>query len=651
MAFDLSSATPVEAKPAAGGFDLESATPADAGNDFVGRRTGAPPQKIEQAMPKSLLQRSLPQGIEGEKGVLQSGLNMAIGAITAPVAGMVGVADVAKNLLQGKDFDTAMGAGADISQKIQQKAGSLVPQNQTAQNINQAVAKPLEMAKGVMGEGARYTGEAFGMGPKGQAAMQSAGEALPEVAATLFGGGSAMKAAKAAGAIKPQLTLTQRNIQKAVADGYTPMPVDINPTMRNKVGTVIANPDALADSIAVKNAKNTTRLAKEDLGLAPTQDLSHTTVNALKKQADKHYTAIQELTDIQMAPDQALRDSLGSIDKPTRGAADAKAAQPEYYRNNKLEQIRAEIVNPAAEWTPAGVLEHISNLRADATKLFNKSSPSLKDHASAKAMRGAADSLEDFLSRKLQDSYHVGGEATAAVPRPQNVLGGQPSTKIGGPAQQSPAMPIPAGAPTGMPQMPPKHGGDLKFVDNTRRKALIDNWEKARTLRAKIHNIEESTNLKTEHVDPAKLSKLRAQGMKLTGGLEKIADAHETMGDVVKSVATGDKLRAGDTAVGNAVVKALRGTAGAITGAGAGAAAGSTFGPAGAAVGGLAGLVTPLAARKIMSAGVAKPSVSLSKQVGAMDKKKAAALAAASASRTNSPLPPPMAPKDRLTLE
>jgi hypothetical protein len=200
--------------------------------------------------------------------------------------------------------------------------------------------------------------------------------------------------------------------------------------------------------------------------------------------------------------------------------------------------------------------------------------------------------------------------------------------------------------------MPPKFGGTLNYVDNTGRKALVENWQKAREQLAKIHNIEESVNLKTEHVDPAKLSKLRAQGSKLSGGLEKVADAHETMGDVVKSVAKGDKLRAGDTAVGNAVVKALRGAAGAVTGAGAGAAAGSTFGPVGAAAGGLAGLVTPLAARKIMSSGVAKPRVPLSTQAANIDPRTAAAVAAAAAGRTSSPLPPPMQPaKDRLTLE
>jgi len=199
-----------------------------------------------------------------------------------------------------------------------------------------------------------------------------------------------------------------------------------------------------------------------------------------------------------------------------------------------------------------------------------------------------------------------------------------------------------------MGQMPTKEGGLLKEKSNAARKTLIDDWKAARQTLAKVHNIEESTNLQTGHVDPAKLKKLRDAGAPLSGNLSKIVDAHEAMGDVVKSVEKGNKsaLRASDSSIGQAVLKAGHSMAAAALGAGAGGAVG---GPMGALAGGGAGLVIPLAARKVMASKLYQqymgaPSPTVLQQLKQIDPalaaKAAAATAAATLGRNNTNLPP-----------
>jgi len=147
-------------------------------------------------------------------------------------------------------------------------------------------------------------------------------------------------------------------------------------------------------------------------------------------------------------------------------------------------------------------------------------------------------------------------------------------------------------------------------------------YREARTVLAKIHDIEDSTNFQTGHLDPAKLAR-NAEGDALTGPLADIVQGHKAMGHVVRGVegrTANTGLRAGDASVGHALLHA----AGEAT-------------------------VVPLAIRHLMARDLyakfmSDPSVTTLQQLKAIDPKlamkAAAAVAGASVGSQNSDLPP-----------
>ena len=594
-------------------------------------------------------------------GLGQYGLKSLIGAVAAPVAGIIGAGDVAKNILQGKSFDESVSAGADVSKGIQgaaEKVGNLVPQNTQAKNIASNVGSVMEDARTKMSQGAQYANKAFGS-PVSNEAAGAMGEVSPDVISTLLGAKPMLEAGRAVSAVKPRpLTQPQDAIVRAKANGYAASPQEAHPTMTNKVMTTVANADKLNDEIAKGNAENTTRLVKEDLGLHPDQFLNEATLAPLKAEAEKKYAAIQAIKNVDLTPDAKLVADLGPAGHPN---ADVIATQPEYYRTPGYQAIKAEILSPAQPWTTTTVMKHIAELRNDANKLAKKAGVSRAEERDAQAMKNVANSMEDFLERKLTQDVYTGGEATAARPGPQGILPGKPpAPQLAGRTAVAPYSdvgrtqipPAPGAAPGGpipMGQNVPKSGGVMSHADNAGRARLIADWQQARQKLAKIHDVEDSANLETGHVDPAKLKRIEDNGGKLTGRLADIVQAHKAMPHVVKSIEKGSQasLRAGDNAVGGAVVKAAH----TLTGAGLGASAGGAFGPVGAAAGAGIGLATPLITRKLMASGLyqkymAHPSPAILDQIRAIDPKTAAALTAASASRTTTPLPAPMeAPK------
>ena len=156
---------------------------------------------------------------------------------------------------------------------------------------------------------------------------------------------------------------------------------------------------------------------------------------------------------------------------------------------------------------------------------------------------------------------------------------------------------------------------------------LIAKYREARTQLAKIHNIRETTNLETGHLDPAKLKRLADNGTPLSGELADIVQAHKAMGHVVRGIEGGSAntgLRASDSTVGKAV---------------------------GLAHAGAEYLGIPLAARKVMASDwynkyMSNPTVSSLAQLKKLDPALAAkAVAAMNSARVqpnNDTLPPRM---------
>ncbi len=599
-----------------------AAVPADDLPDSIASKH-LTPQQIEKSVKKPKESTAM----DWLKGAGEVAAGMGAAALAGPVMaggraiqtlgkGLgYGAAALAGGTPVGEAIDTALQEGATKIRADQERLARAIPQNEEAQAIGGAIGKPFEMASGALGT----VGEAAGglVGPKTAAAGHVLGENAIDIAGSLMGAGGLAKGLKAARAMKPEMTWKQQNIERAMENGYKANPMDSAGGVQNSVLGTIANPRALDEELTNANAKNSTRLAKKSVGIPEGQPLNEANLDKIKADANAKYNAIQQITDVDFErPElmQRLAEDLDKANKPSAGVTRAHEAAPEYYRDPAFQRLKAEVLNPQKSHTAASLMAMISDLRADASKMAKAQTSKQEDLRKVAAMRNVANALEDHLERGLLDrSVYTGGEAMA-MPRPAPAGAPLPSPGAARP------LPGPAGEP---PSMPPKFGGTLQGQDVTGRQKLIDDWRKARETLAKIHNIEESTNLKTEHVDPAKLKKSGESGGRLTGELADIVHAHETMGHVVrgtegKTANTG--VRAGDYGTAEALIHATT----SVTG-------------------------VPLALRKTMASDLyqkhmAHPTVTSLQQLKELDPKLAAkavaALAAAKATPNRNALPP-----------
>lgn len=588
----------------------------------VSPRSGKPVSALRGAMEQQpIAMQDMGDAARGTAEFLGKGLIDTVGSAIGGTAGLLGAAGkTAIDLVQGSELGAAIDAGAntgaDAVNSVQGAAGKIsgmIPQNQQAQNIAHNVGGVMQDFRTKMGKGGAYAGEAL-IGPEAKEPMRAMGEAYADMAPTILGAPSAIRAGRQmASTPKPRMDQTPSALTQMKSNGYAVPPQAINPTMLNKVAATVANPDELLAEIQRKNAKVDERHAKADIGLEERQFLNRRNVANKKAKAGIAYDNLRKLDDVQLTVDDELRRAVMESDKASQGL---RERFPDFYRNNNLENIKSESLSTHASLGVGDLLEHVQNLRNDAKTLFRKADAGPLERKQAYAMRNIATAMEDWLERKVTEEYYVGGEATA-VPTPGNAV-----VRMGE-------------APT------PTKQGVLTKVDNAKRQKLIDDWRKARVMLAKIDNIEEAANLDTGQVNPAIVSRIAKEGGKLTGGLEKIRQAYDSTKDLDSS-----HLRASDSAVGNAVAKAVRGVGGVLASGSAGAGAGAAVGgPVGAAIGGAGGVVLPFATRKLMAGLLNKymssPSPSLLEQIRQIDPKTAAKLTAAQAGQTNTKLPEP----------
>ena len=518
----------------------------------------APRDPKSEARPKGTGDRLadiLMSPVKGAVGLADTALAMGAGAVMQGLGGAAGAVNTlgkglgygAAALMQGapvgEAMDAAAQAGADTVNTVQSKAYQ--PKSDVGQATSQTISKPFEMASSGLGQLGHAAGSV--VGPKTAAALETVGENLVPAIGAVAGVESLASGLKGARAMTPKLTQSEDAIARARKNGYMANPMDSSGGAVNDVLGTVANAPVLDQTLAKKNSKVTTSLAKKAVGIADDQFLNEDSIKLIKERADQAYSAIQNLKDINLAPDSQLASDLHMADKPTQHAARAKEAAPEYYRTPTFERIKTEILNPQATHTPGSLMLQIADLRADATKLYKRVGAKPEELREAGAMKAVAQSLEDFLERRVTESVYTGGEAAAAAPA------GLPL-----PTPARPALPGPQGQPP-IGQMPPKFGGVLNEQSNAGRQQLIDNWRAAREQRAKIHNVEDAANLQTGHVDPAVLKSMKDSGVRLTGPLADIVQAHEAMGHVVRGIegsTMNTGLRASDQSVGSSLLHA-----------------------------------------------------------------------------------------------
>ena len=497
-------------------------------------------------------------------GAADLGVSTLASALMTPLGGVAGALEATgKGIKRGAQalgndapigpaIDSAMSEGADTVRKI--KGMAYQPKTQEGQRMSEGVAAPFTMAGQLAGKGLEAAGSL--VGPKTAAAGQTIGENLPEAVGALYGAKILGKGWKGARALEPELSHKQESIAKAAKNGYAVNPMDSEGGAANAVVGTIANPSALNQVLAGKNADVTTRLAKKEVGLAESEHINEANLSRLAGEASKAYRAIEKAGDesgIRFTPDRELEASLMNADGVLH---DLRASFPDYYKLSKLETMKDIVMNPATEPSAGTWMKFAREIRANASKQLSRTELTTDEIKGAQALKNVATSIEDFVDRKLSSIVATGETATAPALPPRVAL-----PPPAGPARVAAPTPIaplgttnPATGVHAMAEAPPppvKYGGLLSRTEG--KSSLMDDYRRARTQFAKIADLREAANLQTSHVDPAVLSRLRKRGGTLTGGFADIADAHDAMPLVVHGVegaAAQDAIRASDATLG-----------------------------------------------------------------------------------------------------
>ncbi len=548
--------------------------------------------------------------IKGAVGLGDVGLSMATGALAQPIAGAVGAVESAgKGLWRGgKALATGGSVGAALDQTASEAADTVKkiqhgmtyqPRTEVGKGAGESMSSLFEMSSSGLGQLGGMAGGVIG--PKSAAAGQVIGENLLDAIGSAAGVSGLAKGLKGARTVKPELSQRQDAIAQAQSKGYFANPEDSAGGVMDRVGSTLANPQALDAELAAKNAKVSTEHAKRDLGIPPESKLDNAEITKVETKAKAAYEDVAKAGDtigLVMTVDSELANALGKADSSLHPR---KASFPTLNTNPRLEVVRAAILNPNEPPSVRTVMETARQLREDAVHDLKSPSISATDKRQLLAMKTVATALEDFVERKLGQGVYQGGEATPMHPA------------------QHPIEPGPRRIGTDTSGY--SEGGLLEHnaADGT---DLLAKYREARVMLAKARDVREAANLQTGHIDPAKLAN---KADKLTGGLADIVQAHQAMGNVVKSIegkSSPTGLRAGDAVVGAEIFHALTKPTG-----------------------------IPLATRKIMASDLyrkymANPTVSSLDQLKKLDPalaaKAVAALSAAQLGNNNSPLPPPI---------
>lgn len=327
-------------------------------------------------------------------GLIETGLGAITGLGASALGGLAGLAGT---LIPGE-----RGQGARVSRYIQEGL-TYQPRTQQGQAMTAALALPFELAT----EGAGRVGEAIG----GPAAGRTIGETVPAIVSTLLPAPKMLAAAKARGAqtaarqLETNIAQSYENAPRIEAAqtanqlGISLNPAASNPTMPNKLKSVLLGDRDVNAAIAKANAPKWQELAKSDMDLSATADLrSAKTFNDARDVASKPYEPVRKIT--ALAPD-AEGNVLGEINalrvpELIGGESAAKAV------NTLIDDAVAKI-NSGLNGDLA--VKNIRQLRQDAQSVYKaeqKGTPiTPEQRAAADARMGIANGLESLIESNL----------------------------------------------------------------------------------------------------------------------------------------------------------------------------------------------------------------------------------------------------------
>lgn len=212
--------------------------------------------------------------------------------------------------------------------------------------------------------------------------------------------GQAIEAPLVARAAKTQAANVARSYENApiidaaqAADrtGLAVNPAITNPTFANKTKGMVIGP-AFEDAAAKANAKQTTTLVRNDLGLTSDQPLNASAIDAALNKASKPYDAVRKIPEL--TPDASVISSMDALRVPELIGDEGASAKV-----NALVDTAIDEVNKGR--SGALVVDDIRQLRKQAQSVYKArdagTNPAAADIAAADARMGLANSLESLI--------------------------------------------------------------------------------------------------------------------------------------------------------------------------------------------------------------------------------------------------------------
>lgn len=422
-----------------------------------------------------------------QKGVPDAAMTLASHAVGDPLADAAGLGAIPLHALGLIKTDPAQ-----VKQNVQNM--NYQPQTQMGRDIVGAAGNAVD---NTLGAASRYLGGKAGEGATALGASQPVSEAvnngvsaLGQNAPALLGTKlPALGDARVASAAQDAVAAAPRQaaLQSVKDSGYLIPPSEMISAPVGKTLTGVAGKDQINRGFSIANQKVTNQLAAQDLGVPPTAPFDQAAVAKVKANANAVYDTVKQADQAQIP---ALSTNGLQLKGPT-GAPLTKAAGPII----PDKQFEADVNNIGAD-------------RANATfgTGNDKAIADLKANLSAPTAIPSSD-LVDKIKTLRQDA-RTNLNATDDVEK-----------QALGRAQQQAAAALEAQFDR---YLQPNQPGLLKA------------YQTARTTLAKAHTVEDAMSA-DGNIDAAAINKYRNNGGYVDGGLKQIADAADTIGNVVKN--------------------------------------------------------------------------------------------------------------------
>ena len=351
---------------------------------------GAQPVELpsEEQPEPSVLER-LGKGAVGSAEMLGS---LASGAIAAPVAGLLGLS-------------SSVFGGADRAANLvrsYQEGLTYEPRTEAGQAQLGLVASPFTW----LGERSRQAGEVVqevtgspGLATETEVALQMLPAAVgkgvrPAVAQ------AKQQAARVAAARAQQL----EGLRAAKEAGYAVSPNEAQAGAIGRTVESLAGEPKATKLLSRRNQELTNRLAAKDVGLPEDMPISREALQKVRSEAGQDYETVKGIGRIKSDPQ--YKADLAKINQSYETSAADFAHRGESPIRKTMEGLKID------EFNATSAVEEVKLLRSDADKAFRQGDQSL-----GRALRSAAQAIDDQLARTVVDRATVGQIAPDAAER------------------------------------------------------------------------------------------------------------------------------------------------------------------------------------------------------------------------------------------